>query len=258
MKLLGTYRSLLNRTIVVEEDDGFSPTSISGLRLWIDFSDTSTTFQDTSATTPATANNDPIGRINDKSGNGDNFTQATGGKRPLLKTNAQNGLSASEYSSDNLSTTADLTGLSAATVFIVVKINLDPPVDAGQSGLWTFGSDASSTHFPYVDGTIYDSFGTTSRKTTANPSTSLAQWNIYEVVSASGEWTSYINSIQLYTTGSNTVGFASSPNITIGSTSSEGAFLAGMIGELILYDSALDLTNRGLIETYIQTKWGTP
>ena len=257
MKSLGTYRSLLNRPVVVEES-GFSPTSISGLRLWIDFSDTSTTFQDTSATTPATANDAPIGRINDKSGNGNNFTQATGGKRPLLKTAAQNGLSVSDYDNDNLSTTADLTGLSAATLFIVIKIDLDPPLVDGQSGLWTFGSDSASTHFPYTDGTIYDSFGTTSRKSTANPATTLAQWNIYEVVSASGEWTSYINSVQLYTTASNTVGFAASPNITIGSTASESAYLAGMIGELVLYDSALDLTNRGLLETYLQTKWGTP
>lgn len=52
---------------------------------WYDPSDISTLFQDTAATTPVTANNDPVGRINDKSGNGNHLLQATAGKRPLYK-----------------------------------------------------------------------------------------------------------------------------------------------------------------------------
>lgn len=58
----------------------------AALWAWWDFSDTTTLFQDTAATTPATANNDPVGRVNDKSSNGRNLTQATAGARPLLKT----------------------------------------------------------------------------------------------------------------------------------------------------------------------------
>lgn len=43
-------------------------------------------FQDSAGTTPVTANNDPVGRINDKSGNGNHLVQATAGFRPLYKT----------------------------------------------------------------------------------------------------------------------------------------------------------------------------
>jgi len=62
---------------------------------WWDPSDLSTMFQDSAGTTPVTANNDPVGKILDKSGNGNHLTQATAGKRPLYKTSG--GLSWLEF-----------------------------------------------------------------------------------------------------------------------------------------------------------------
>lgn len=53
---------------------------------WYDPSDLSSMFQDTAGTVPVAANNDPVGRINDKSGNGNHLLQATAGKRPLYQT----------------------------------------------------------------------------------------------------------------------------------------------------------------------------
>lgn len=51
---------------------------------WYDPSDLSTMWQD-SAGTVAAAVDQPVGRINDKSGNGNHATQATAGKRPILR-----------------------------------------------------------------------------------------------------------------------------------------------------------------------------
>lgn len=51
-----------------------------------------TLFQDTAGTTPATADTDPVARINDAAPTPLNQTQATAGRRPLLKLNIQNGL----------------------------------------------------------------------------------------------------------------------------------------------------------------------
>ena len=66
---------------------GFDPTTLfygdSGG--WWDPSDMSTLYQDSAGTTPVTAADQPIGRINDKSGNGNNLVQATSAKRPTLR-----------------------------------------------------------------------------------------------------------------------------------------------------------------------------
>ena len=56
------------------------------LGVWYDPSDLSTMFQDTAGTIPITAGGQTVARINDKSGNGYNATQATAGARPTYRT----------------------------------------------------------------------------------------------------------------------------------------------------------------------------
>ena len=51
---------------------------------WYDPSDSSTVWQDAAGTTPATVG-DPVGRIDDKSGNGNHATQTTSAARPVLQ-----------------------------------------------------------------------------------------------------------------------------------------------------------------------------
>jgi hypothetical protein len=52
---------------------------------WFDPSDFSTMFQDSAGSTPVTAVEQPVGRINDKSGRGNNATQGTAAARPTLR-----------------------------------------------------------------------------------------------------------------------------------------------------------------------------
>lgn len=51
---------------------------------WYDPSDLSSMFQDSAGTTPAAVDS-PVGKINDKSGNGNHATQATAAARPILR-----------------------------------------------------------------------------------------------------------------------------------------------------------------------------
>jgi hypothetical protein len=51
---------------------------------WYDPSDLSTLFQDSAGTTPVTASGQPVGKMLDKSGNGNHVIQATAAARPLL------------------------------------------------------------------------------------------------------------------------------------------------------------------------------
>ena len=52
---------------------------------WYDPSDFSTMFQDAACTVPVTAAGDPVGRILDKSGNGNHATQASAASKPILQ-----------------------------------------------------------------------------------------------------------------------------------------------------------------------------
>lgn len=52
---------------------------------WYDPSDFSTMFQDSAGTTPVTGAGDPVGRINDKSGNGNHATQSSAMARPIYR-----------------------------------------------------------------------------------------------------------------------------------------------------------------------------
>jgi len=56
--------------------------------IWLDPSDLTTLFQDSAGTTPVTAAGQPVGRVLDKSGNGNHATQATAASRPTYQVDA--------------------------------------------------------------------------------------------------------------------------------------------------------------------------
>lgn len=65
----------------------FSPASLFAggeLGAWYDPSDFATLFQNSAGTTPVTAVEQPVGRVLDKSGNGNHVTQPDGIRRPVL------------------------------------------------------------------------------------------------------------------------------------------------------------------------------
>ncbi len=59
--------------------------SIGEQGAWYDPSDMTTLFQDDAGATPVTAADQPVGRMLDKSGRGNNATQATAASRPVLR-----------------------------------------------------------------------------------------------------------------------------------------------------------------------------
>lgn len=68
----------------------FTPTSISGLQLWLDASDYSTLYQNSNGTTPAASDGDPVGYWADKSGNGRHVSQSSGTNKPTLSSTGFN------------------------------------------------------------------------------------------------------------------------------------------------------------------------
>lgn len=187
--------------------------------------------------------------------NAHHWAQSTVSKGPTLEPGIfgeQPGIrfKAAESQRLNLMAGALISGLAAVHAFLIVKLAADPTA-ANADGLWGF-SGGNATRFPYSDGTIYDNFGTNSRKTAGNPSPSLAAAHCYEVISASGEWTNRLDGAQITTTATNTVAWSAARQ-TIGAD--EGAtstyHLDGWIGALFPCNAKLvgsDLTNmRGFI-----------
>jgi hypothetical protein len=237
----------------------FTPTDVSGLSLWLDFDDAATLFQLSNGTTAVASDADPIGYATDKSGSGRHHTQGTAASRLTFKAAVQNGKNAAllDGVDDFLRPAVSLAALTAATAFLVVRAAADPAGAAGTSGLWEY-SDVQATHFPFTDGVVYDGFGSTVRKTTGNPTTTLAQWNVYGIVSKANEWTSRINGVQHFTTATNTVGWGTAATNALGVSESAGStyYLSGHVGELIVYDSELSAANRQAVEAYLMAKWG--
>lgn len=226
--------------------DFFLPNSIAGLVGWWDFSDITSLFQDDARTVPITADGQTIGGVTDRSGSGNHLSQVTAGSRATYKVGVQNGLSVARLdgTSDDWDI-GDLSSLTEGEIFGAWKIDVDPPVAVAQSGLWRFGTGAV-TRFPNTDAIIYDEFGTTVRKTTGDPTDDLTNFFLYNVISTSAEWTSYINAVLHFTTPTNTVAF--SATAVLGGIS--GANFDGDMGEVALFNKKLSSADRRAMRNY--------
>ena len=191
----------------------------------------------------------------DQSGNARNATQTTAANQPQI---VSSGSVILENSKPTISFLSGSSGFGFSTFsatsvegFLVVKTKADPP-EYLNSGFIDIGSSESDNHFPYVNGIIYDGFGSTSRKTVGDPTTPLNQVNLYNVLSASGEWTARLNTTQIFTTSSNSVGISATPKI---SSRNSTYGMNNFISEFIIYPSNQS-ANRTGISTNINTYYG--
>ena len=224
---------------------GFLPSDLADLELWLDANDALTLI----------LNGADVSQWLDKSINLRHATQSTAADQPFLEVAGQNGKDVIAFDGTEFLNVPDLSSLTGGDIFFVVKTDLDPNPNSFLTGLSHFGSDASITHFPFTNSSIFDQFGTTSRKAVGNPSTPLDQWNIYNAISVAGEWTARLAGSQIFTTGTNTVGFTATPFIGRDATN---VFLTGKIAEIILYSSKLTTVDRARVEAYLDAKWNFP
>jgi hypothetical protein len=78
---------------------------------------------------------------------------------------------------------------------------------SGAGAFYQFGTSVADDHVPFNDGNIYDGFGSTVRKTVGNVAPSMANWHLWNVTTAPGEYTARVNGLQVFTTATNTVAF---------------------------------------------------
>jgi hypothetical protein len=236
---------------------GKNPVRIAGLVQWL-----------SASSITGLADGGAVATWPDISGLGNNATQGVGNNQPVYKVNIVNGKPVVRFAQGTGDLTSigtadylnlgDRSALTAGEVFIVIKADADPPATGAASGIWTFGNNTGSSnasHYPFTDGTVYDSFGTTARKTTVNPTPSLAGFNVYNVYSASADWQSFINGSSIFSTATNTVQFVSTTLLGQSLSGTFYAHLNGDVAELVLYSRKLTTAERTGVTNYLKRRY---
>lgn len=193
----------------------------------------------------------------DSSGNLRDASQGTPANRPIYKTAIVNGLPIVRFAAASaqwLDLPNFLTGFTAGEIFIVVKAVADPPATGFTGGLWNLSADPTlNTHYPFSDGVIYDGFGATVRQSTVNPTPALTSWRVYNVTSQAGSWVSRLDGTQIFSTGTNVVGFPTNPRL--GTSHDLTVNFDGDVAELLLFDVAIGATDRAQVQNYLNVKY---
>jgi hypothetical protein len=241
----------------------FSPVSIVGLLLWLKAD--AGLYDATSGGSLVTSDGAAVARWEDQSGSGNHATQATSGNRPVLKTAIVNGLPVIRFvsASSQYLTAPDIAGLdnaAAFTLFVVAKrTSVSSFVHVGKR---LNGSTGTLQNW-HSDGLIYSivaSFGHNAG-TFANNDTSF-----HQVVTRfngagsgnSGRLTVRQDRVDKTLTFAGTIPTttANCGNFEIGRETVFSGQSNCDIAEIILYNSALSDTNRGLVEQYILGRQG--
>ncbi|MFD1987974.1 hypothetical protein ACFSOZ_36760 [Mesorhizobium newzealandense] len=218
---------------------------------------------------------DPQSGFVDASGNGNDMTQGTSGSRPTLAAANLNGKNVVRFNAPVANQYFDVpnifNGKSAGSIYMVIKKNADPSGSGGAnadqySGIHRFGSvtgTGSSGHMTYTDGNIYSEFGTTVRKSAGNPTPSLASWRIISIHSVASDYGIFIDggvytagvAAPFFSTGTNTVGFDSSPKFGRSVRDPAGTpvfkYMEGWAAEILLIDGKLSTANQQNVEGYL-------
>jgi hypothetical protein len=214
----------------------------------------------------ALSNNDPVSTWFDLySGSSRNWA-ASGSERPLFKTNIINGHAALYFQPSRMFG-PDLSGLglTEADIYILPKLDNDPPSSAPNSGLWRFNdgvSASAATHYRFPgDSNIYQSaFINDGNRLTANPASSLASPRLYRVVAKTGtnNYEMFLDNVSLNTMTQGTIVFPSSTEL--GRSASNGgsvqAFIVGHIAEFFAFSAKCGSTQNGTIVSYVNSYYG--
>ena len=235
----------------------FTPASISGLKLWLDASDSAT----------ITLNGSNVSQWNDKSTNAFNFDQGTAGNQPARTLSGQNSKTVLTFSSnDFLKNTSINWGASASTLFIVGKE--DDTAGTGYQNIFTTGTGATSqwsygiaANSPTDNNrlAIFDigrnltRFTNTMTNTNADIMCFTSNGISGTDVTANLYFNSTADASNPVTRG--TVTTAVGAQLGAAASGLEGFF--GTICEVIMYDTVLSSGDRILVQDYLKTKWAT-
>ena len=260
---------ILSRNLIPE----FIPTSLSGCALWLDAADANTLYDTTSGGSLVAANG-AVARWEDKSGNGRHVTQDTSGSRSQRKVSVQNGRDVLRFDGDGdfLQGFHQLvSGNPAVTVFVVLKYvtitdnRAHRVLQFGASGGGSRNVIGVAIDAGYKSSFRFNGGAQVFSETTggfhlARFSRAASDTIADGVLVLDGGGAQAIDSVN---NGSETINLPSSGSELLigtgrGSSGAIDGFADSDIAEIIVYNRALDATERRQVEEYLQAKWATP
>jgi hypothetical protein len=235
----------------------FYPVDIPNCVLWLDAMDGST----------VTLTSNAVSTWIDKSGYGNNATQANTSNRP---TYANSAITFASSSSQFLSFTIPASLPSGATpngtYFFVTRLTTGGAVRAFcMYGPTTLATGANPQfYYNASNQLVVDTFGAGARAdTTAQLNTTVIMSATIANVSTTGTVSGWDNSQTFgtpttYTTASITSqkGFIGMTQTGVGTSGTNASFFDGRVHEVIFYNGVLTTTQRQRVESYLMWKWG--
>ncbi len=223
----------------------FSPLDIPNLKLWLDADDAGTITKDAS---------DFVSQWDDKSGEGNDVSQATGSKQPKWIDNVQNSKPIIRFDAidDFLNRTTFVNGALTQpnTVFVVCKM---PDTTTATNGFVFDGNTTRHlfTHNDILGASDYDIFaGVELKPPTTVDTTNILLYTIHFNTTA-GSLRKSKSQISSGNVGTNTFnGIVLAVPITLADS-----FSNPDIAELLVYNKSLTTTERDDVETYLTDKW---
>lgn len=213
----------------------------TGLELWLK----------ADAGTSSVVDNTAISQWDDQSGNANNAVQGTGANQPLYQAGEQNGLPGIQFDGTNdFMSIAGITGNDASrTVFVVAKATA-----VGNMRCWCLGGSGSAS-IRAVDAVNWD-YSLNQASGLVNlgggpQTTDIVVIKYTSTASADG----YVN-------GGSATNFdpadayqATAAATTIGAQTAAATPFTGFIYEFLIYNSALNDTDRATVRDYLNAKW---
>lgn len=252
----------ISPTVAATPKGSFSPASIGGLQLWLDASDASTLFQNSNGTTAASADGDPVGYWADKSGNTNNTTQADGTKKPLLKLATQNSKNSVRFDGSNDNLKALTGGANSNYTLFVVNKKLNATV--ANYMLFSMGEETNGRrrclwHYSYFSDGYIAFNGQNADYSNTNVNLRFAQ-NVANIaqLQRNGQSISLAKNGNSYATGtaSATLVTYTATSIFIGTNNAQTEAYNGDYHEVLYYNSLVSDSDRTLILSYLNAKWG--
>ena len=237
---------------------------VSGAALWLDASQQSSLYSD-AGFTPVTTSGQSIYQWNDLSGNNRHAVQATSGNRPtwVPPASGQNGLGVANFNGSNNFFVGQWQNFTDLTLFIVAR-NTNAYSPGGRMFSQSDDTYADNVQTPtttYIPAAV--------ASTSQFLSTNISQQAILSVSFPNNTYQRFIHR-RTGTTGSNTVGSTTTAG-TIGTvtrnmtrycmgrnTNGTDGNWAGQICEVIAFPRQLTSGEEASINSYLNTKWGTP
>lgn len=222
----------------------FVPTDLAGLQAW--YKADVGVYTTDAMTTPATADLDPVGGWQDQSGSSRHLKQTNAAKRPVLKLAIQNGRNVVRFDGvdDFMDAASAVLSASVFTAFLVHRTTGD--------NIW--GSTVAAANHQFRLGqsgfnlSLFDA--ATNPNSTASAA-SRASWTqaCYQNGSPPHFW---INGVNLDNGGNANNMTLQRFFIDFGGTA---APVNGDVGEIVIYNTLLNTTDRQNVENYLQARW---